>query len=80
MLNGRRDALKDHLLASKIGCEVYYPVTLDQQKCFANLPPASLSGCDVSHQLAGEVLSIPVYPELSSAQRDEVVTALKAFH
>ena len=80
VLNGRRDALKDHLLASKIGCEVYYPVTLDQQKCFAHLPPASLSGCEVSHQLAGEVLSIPVYPELSSAQRDEVVAALRAFH
>ena len=79
VLNGRRDALKDHLLASKIGCEVYYPVTLDQQKCFANLPPASLSGCDVSHKLAGEVLSIPVYPELSSAQRDEVVAAIRNF-
>lgn len=79
VLNGRRDALKDHLLASKIGCEVYYPVTLDQQKCFAHLPPASLSGCEVSHQLAGEVLSIPVYPELSSAQRDEVVAAIKSF-
>jgi dTDP-4-amino-4,6-dideoxygalactose transaminase len=73
---GKRDALKDHLLAKKIGCEVYYPVTLDQQQCFANLPASSRSGCDVSHQLAGEVLSIPIYGELTEAQRDEVIAAI----
>ncbi len=73
---GKRDALKDHLLAKKIGCEVYYPVTLDQQQCFANLPASSLSGCDVSHQLAGEVLSIPIYGELTQAQREEVIAAI----
>ena len=79
VLDGKRDSLRDHLVAGKIGCDIYYPVTLDQQKCFAHLPPASLSGCEVSHQLEGEVLSIPVYPELSSAQRDEVVGAIKSF-
>ena len=73
---GKRDALKDHLLAKKIGCEVYYPVTLDQQQCFANLPASSRSGCDVSHQLAGEVLSIPIYGELTQTQREEVIAAI----
>jgi dTDP-4-amino-4,6-dideoxygalactose transaminase len=79
VLNGKRDALRDHLAASKIGCDIYYPVTLDQQKCFAHLPATSLSGCEVSHQHAAEVLSIPVYPELSATQRDEVVAAIRAF-
>jgi len=79
VLGGKRDALREHLMASKIGCDIYYPVTLDQQKCFANLPASSLSDCKTSHQLAAEVLSIPVYPELSSEQRDEVVAAIKAF-
>ena len=51
-------------------------VTLDQQKCFADLPAASLSGCEVSHRVAGEVLSIPIYGELSEAQRNEVVAAI----
>lgn len=73
---GKRDALKDHLLAKKIGCEVYYPVTLDQQQCFANLPASSRSSCDVSHQLAGEVLSIPIYGELTQTQRDEVIASI----
>jgi len=79
VLNGKRDALRDHLQAAKIGCDVYYPVTLDQQKCFASLPEHARSGCPVSNQMAAEVLSIPVYPELEEAQRAEVVAAIRAF-
>jgi dTDP-4-amino-4,6-dideoxygalactose transaminase len=79
VLNGKRDALRDHLQAAKIGCDIYYPVTLDQQKCFASLPEHARSGCPVSNQLAAEVLSIPVYPELEEAQRAEVVAAIRAF-
>jgi dTDP-4-amino-4,6-dideoxygalactose transaminase len=76
---GRRDALKQHLLELKIGCEIYYPVTLDQQACFAHLPESSLRGCEVSHQLAEEVLSIPIYSELTEPQKTEVVAAIAAF-
>ncbi len=79
VLGGRRDALRDFLWSKKIGCEVYYPVTLDQQKCFAHLPAHSLQGCEVSHQLAAEVLSIPIYPELNPAQREEVAAAIAEF-
>jgi dTDP-4-amino-4,6-dideoxygalactose transaminase len=76
VLDGKRDSLRDHLVAKKIGCDIYYPVTLDQQKCFANLPASSLSGCEVSHRVAGEVLSIPIYGELNEAQRQEVIAAI----
>jgi dTDP-4-amino-4,6-dideoxygalactose transaminase len=76
VLGGKRDSLRDHLVAKKIGCDIYYPVTLDQQQCFANLPAASRSGCEVAHQLAGEVLSIPIYGELNEAQREEVIAAI----
>ncbi|MBB5033282.1 DegT/DnrJ/EryC1/StrS family aminotransferase [Prosthecobacter vanneervenii] len=76
VLGGRRDSLRDHLVSKKIGCDIYYPVTLDQQKCFADLPAASLSGCEVAHRVAGEVLSIPIYGELTEAQRLEVVAAI----
>jgi len=76
---GRREALRTHLLGLQIGCEVYYPVTLDEQTCFADLPETSRSGCSVSHQLAKEVLSIPIFPELNEAQRDEVITAISSF-
>ena len=76
MLGGKRDSLRDHLVARKIGCDIYYPVTLDQQQCFTNLPESSRTGCDVSHRMAGEVLSIPIYGELSEAQRNEVIAAI----
>lgn len=76
---GRRDELKQHLLDRKIGCEVYYPLTLDQQGCFADLPESSLRGCEVSHQCADEVLSIPIFAELKEAQRVEVVEAIGQF-
>jgi dTDP-4-amino-4,6-dideoxygalactose transaminase len=76
VLGGRRDSLRDHLVAKKIGCDIYYPVTLDQQQCFANLPAASRTGCDISHRIAAEVLSIPIYGELTEAQRAEVVAVI----
>ena len=76
VLGGQRDALRDHLTAKKIGCEVYYPVTLDQQQCFADLPESSRIGCDISHRLASEVMSIPIYGELTEDQRMEVIAGI----
>lgn len=71
-----RDALRAHLHGLGIGCEVYYPVPLHRQECFAHLEPTELP---VSDELAAQVLSIPVFPELSRAQQDEVVAAIAGF-
>ncbi len=76
---GRRDNLREHLVEKAIGCEIYYPVPMHRQECFAGLPAHALSGCPVSDLLASEVISIPVYPELRTAQLDEVVAALSSF-
>jgi dTDP-4-amino-4,6-dideoxygalactose transaminase len=77
--SGRRDALRQHLTARGIGSEIYYPLTLDQQECFAHLPESSRVGCSVAHDLASEVLSLPVYPELTDEQREAVVAAVIEF-
>ena len=76
---GERDRLRAALEAAGIGCEVYYPLTLDQQVCFANLPESARQPCPVARQLATEVLSLPVYPELSHEGRSEVVSVIGAF-
>jgi dTDP-4-amino-4,6-dideoxygalactose transaminase len=76
---GQRDALKNHLQSRGIGCEVYYPLTMDQQECFAHLSDFSRSNCHISHQLASEVLSIPIYAELTQDQRNEVIAAIRDF-
>ena len=76
---GRREELRAFLGSRGIGCEVYYPLTLDQQECFASLPESSRRGCEVAHQLAAEVLSIPIFAELREEQLAEVADALEAF-
>lgn len=75
---GRRDALKEHLTSKGVGSEIYYPVPLHQQECFAYLktPRESLP---VANRLADEVLSIPIFPELTREQLDEVAAAIRGF-
>ncbi|MEO1858107.1 MAG: DegT/DnrJ/EryC1/StrS family aminotransferase [Rubritalea sp.] len=76
VLGGQRDALREHLTKLGIGCDTYYPVPLHQQECFADLPQHPLPVCE---QLAKEVISIPIYPELTIAQKDEVISAIAGF-
>lgn len=74
----RRDALKEHLAARGIGHSVYYPLPLHQQQCFAYLGYAE-GACPESERASREVISLPVYPELTRAQLDEVVRAVRDF-
>ncbi|MFT4546182.1 MAG: dTDP-4-amino-4,6-dideoxygalactose transaminase [Pseudoalteromonas tetraodonis] len=76
---GKRDELRATLAAADIGSEIYYPITLDQQPCFKDLPPHALGGIEVAHQLARECLSLPVYPELAVVQQDAVIAAVRGF-
>ena len=71
VLHGKRDALKALLTEQGIGCEVYYPIPLHQQKCFAYLPA---SECPGAERLAQEVLSLPLWPEMTRAMIDDVVS------
>lgn len=77
--DGKRDALRDSLQSQGIGCEIYYPVPMHRQECFAHLVGKAKADFTVTEQLAGEVLSIPVYSELTCGQKDEVVSAIRAF-
>ncbi|MBM4194498.1 MAG: DegT/DnrJ/EryC1/StrS family aminotransferase [Gemmatimonadetes bacterium] len=74
----RRDALKEHLATRGIGHSVYYPLPLHLQQCFAYLG-YKRGECPESERAADEVLSLPVYPELTRAQLDEVVAAVRSF-
>jgi dTDP-4-amino-4,6-dideoxygalactose transaminase len=74
----RREDLKAHLKAKGIGHSVYYPLPLHLQPCFAYLGYKA-GACPESERAANEVVSLPVYPELTAAQRDEVVAAVRGF-
>lgn len=67
-----RDRVMDHLKGAGIGCEVYYPLTLPQQKCFAALPGAR-ERFPNSEAAAEQSLAIPIYTELTREQLAEVV-------
>jgi len=75
----RRDQLLEHLKARGIGCAVYYPLALHLQPCFGFLGyrPGSLP---VSEAATAEVISLPVYPELTAGQQDAVVGAVRDFY
>jgi dTDP-4-amino-4,6-dideoxygalactose transaminase len=75
----RRDALVEHLRARGIGCAVYYPLGLHRQPCFAHLGygEGSLPATEAASR---EVVSLPIYPELTDAQQDAVVAAIREFY
>ena len=76
---GRRDALKAFLTARKIGCEIYYPIPLHRQQCFVDQKYRGFDSVPVSEQLSAEVLSVPIFPELSVEQRQWVSDSLADF-
>ena len=75
----RRDALKAHLDASGIGNSIYYPVALHRQECFAELGYRE-GEFPHAERACREVISLPVYPELTTEQQDRVVDVLVAFY
>lgn len=75
----RRDALQAYLTARKIGTSIYYPLPLHLQPCFAYLGYRE-GQLPHSERAAREVLSLPVYPELTTAQQDEVIAAVREFY
>lgn len=75
---GRRDALRAHLLSRGIGTEIYYPLPLHEQVCFAGLGYKA-DDFPWAHRLAGEVLNLPVYPELPAEHIERVCAAIAEF-
>jgi len=75
----RRDELRNFLGDRKIGTEVYYPMPLHLQPCFAYLgySPGDLPE---SERAAGEVLALPMFPELTEAEQKCVVEAIADFY
>ncbi len=76
---GRRDALQTHLKQSGVATKIYYPVCLHQQQCFESLG-YSTGDCPVAERAAAEVLSLPMFPELTEAMQRHVAESIAGFN
>lgn len=74
-----RDALRAHLAAAGVGTEIYYPVPLHLQQCFAYLGDKP-GDYPQSERAAAEALALPIYPELNETQLQYVVDSIAAYY
>lgn len=75
----QRDDLRAFLTERKIGTEIYYPVALHQQECFAEWGDQT-GQYPHSEEAAGETLAVPIYPELIEEQLQTVVATVAEFY
>ena len=74
----QRDAIRAHLASRKVGSEVYYPIPLHLQKCFAALGHRP-GDFPVAEAAARETIALPMYPELTEPMQRHVVGSIAEY-
>lgn len=75
--HGQRDKIRQALAAKQIATEIYYPIPLHEQPCFAAYRDPSQDLAH-SHTLAAQSLALPIYPELRAEEIERIATTLIA--
>ncbi len=76
---GARDALRDWLHAARIGTGIHYPVPVHLQPAYRGRLVTGPSGLRLTERAARQILSLPMYPQLSEEMTDRVITQIRAF-
>jgi len=79
ILAPRRDELQAFLKGRSIGSEIYYPLPLHLQPCFADLG-YDRGDFPVSERLASEALSLPINPEVSADDTEYICRLIQSFY
>jgi len=74
----RRDALREHLAKHEVGTDLIYPVPLHLQKCYASLGKG-VGSFPVAEKAAATCVSLPIFPELTDAQLEHVISSVNSF-
>jgi dTDP-4-amino-4,6-dideoxygalactose transaminase len=75
----KRDRLREHLRAAAIGTGIHYPVPVHLHPAYRGRVAAGPSGLRNSERVAGEILSLPIYPQLTDAAVDRVIAEIRSF-
>lgn len=75
LLTTEREELIEYLHENEIGAKVYYPTCIHQQPAYSGFTPT----VPVAEQVATEVVSIPVHPELSYEETSHIITTINEF-
>lgn len=78
--SNERAPLMAHLAADRIGCAVHYPVPVHRQNGYAEKVVVPKNGLPLTERFAGQILSLPIYPELSDAEVDRVVASIRRYY
>ncbi len=75
----KRNELREFLTKNEIGTEIYYPLSLHEQKCFASMSHKR-GDFPESEKAADETVALPIYPELADEQIEFVASKIKEFY
>ena len=74
-----RDALRERLRAAGIGSGVHYPVPVHKQPAYFGRLACGPTGLGVTERAAPQILSLPIYPQLSDEAVDRVIAEIRGF-
>lgn len=74
-----RDALRESLQAAGIGSGIHYPVPVHQQPAYSGRLTCGPLGLGVTERAASQILSLPIYPQLSDEAVDRVIGEIRSF-
>ncbi len=75
----RRDELLAFLAERRIQAQIHYPVPVHLHPAFAHLG-LGVGNCAQAERLAGQVLSLPLFPEITDEQIHDVASAIRCFY
>lgn len=75
----QRDRLREHLRAAAIGTGIHYPVPVHLHPAYRNRVALGPTGLRNSERVAGDILSLPIYPQLADAAVDRVIAEVHRF-
>ena len=76
---GRRDDLRQYMAERGVGSEIYYPVPMHQQECFAHLQ-VDRDRLAETERASREILNLPIFPSLTEAEQSRVVETIAEFY